>query len=97
LGLGGRFAEQVEKELMGWNALAPRGFKQTAPDAMVSQIVVGAGAVDDFVHDHHRSQASFGLVVAGWHLDQIVSLKLGCNTKSDRVKFAIKDVRWIKE
>lgn len=46
--------------------------------------------------------ATFG---AGWskpdpnhRLDpgEVISLKIGCNTKSDKVKFAIKNLRWVK-
>ena len=48
---------------MGFSALAARGFKEAAQDAVVFQALGGAGALDDAAHDDDGPQAALGLVV----------------------------------
>jgi len=65
LGLGGVLGEEREEERVGRLALPACGLKEAAQDAVILQSLGGAGAMDDFVQDHHRAQTALGLIVGG--------------------------------
>lgn len=65
LSLHGAFGEQLPEEVVWLFALTAGRFVQAAQDAVIFQTFGGSGAVYDFAHDHHGSQAALGLII-GW-------------------------------